>query len=607
MRVSPQRTVVPALQALRAYWGTAILVVAACVVGLGVMLPVTATASWGPSGVAPTLGLPPVRSSDFGIVWGAFAQSPSMLRQAAVAALVRLLLGVGVGVLAVTWLTTLSVSTARADARAAEVPVRRAVGASRRSLVASALLEGGAIAVLALVVGGAAGLVAARLALGAWPGTAGPGSPELGLVAVAATLGGVVLGALFPLVFARRSSRIAVVDPTPLGLVVPAAQLGLSLTVLATASLLSRGAARLTGPARAPSGRGIVFEISGGAPRAAVRAAEYAALLRGLARDPLIRVASLTSPGAASGIGTVDIAMSDCGECSWGGLALPFHRFFATHYVVSADTFRALGLRVTAGRGLDDGDDYAAPLVAVVSRSVAVHHFQRGEAVGRRIQIGHGPGDWYTVVGVVEDQRPAGVGGGLEPSLAVYLSVLQHPGTAVDLLVRGSGDPRALGRRVGRAVTGTLRAPTIRTVRASEADLLAAEAAPLRWFAALSGVEGWALLAIATIGTFAMMWLWVTSLAGELGIRRAVGARRRHVLGYVLSRAALVAAGGVAFGTWLGMIAWDALGSVVAGLPPWDPAAVARYGALLAVAALAGATLPAWRAARASPAALFPA
>jgi putative ABC transport system permease protein len=600
-----RRTILPALQVLRVYWGTAVLLVAACAAGLGVMLPVTSLAHWGTSGLAPTIALAPVRSSDAGIAWGTFAQSPTELRQAALAALVRLLLGVAIGVLAVTWLTTLSVSTARADARASEIPIRRAAGASRRHLFVAALLEGCAIAVLALVVGGTAGLVAARLSLGAWPGSVGAGSPGLSVVAVVTTLGGIVLGSLLPLVFARRSSRIAVVDPTPLGLVVPAAQLGLSLTVLVTASLLARGAARLTAASPEQSGAGQVFEITSDVARPADRASEYASLLHRLRDDPRIGVASLSGPGAVSGIGTVDIATSDCGECWWGDLVVPFHRFFATHYVVSADTFRALRLPVTAGRGLSGADDFAARRVAVVSRSLAAHHFQHRDAVGRRIQIGHQPGDWYTVVGVVGDQQPAGVGGGLEPRLAVYLSVLQHPPTAVDLLVRGRGDAGLLDHVVSRAVGETLDRRASRMVRVSEADLLAVEAGPLRWLGAMSGVEGWGLLVIATIGTFAMMWLWVTALLGELGIRRAVGARRRDVLVFVLSRAALVAAGGVALGAWLGMIVWDALGHVVAGLSAWDPGAVARCGLLLAAAALAGALPPAWRAARACPAALI--
>jgi len=600
----PQRTAVPALQALRAYWGTTILLVAACAAGLAVMLPVTSLATLGGAGVAPTIALSPLRTSDFGIVWGAFAESPTEIRQAAVAALVRMLLGVAIGVLAVTWFTTLSVSTARASGRATEIAVRRAVGASRAHLLGAALLEGGAVAMLALVVGGAAGVAAARLSLGAWPGTVGSASPTLALMAVAATLGGIVLGALLPLVFARRSSSIASLDPTPLGLIVPALQLGLSLTVLVSASMLNGGATRLTGEHAARSTTGEVFQLTTHGVGLAYRASRYGALLRRLRADPAVEAASLTSPGALTGIGAVDVVWSECGACSWGGLGLPIHGFFATHYVVSADSFRALGLTVAAGRAFTDDDGPSAAPVAVVSRSLAQQHFDAAGAVGKMLLlVGHGSTARYRVVGVVEDRPPTGIGGGLEPSVAVYLSVLQHPPTAVDLLVRGRLSAGTLAR-VARSFHDTL-GPNADVVRVSEAGLLAAEAAPLRWFARMFGAEGWALLAIATIGTFAMMWLWVTSLLAELGVRRAVGARRRDVMGYVLWRTMLVAVGGAVFGWWLGLMVWDALGNLVAGVPTWESAAVLRYALLLGAAALAGAWVPAWRAARTPPVTLL--
>ena len=62
-----------------------------------------------------------------------------------------------------------------------------------------------------------------------------------------------------------------------------------------------------------------------------------------------------------------------------------------------------------------------------------------------------------------------------------------------------------------------------------------------------------------------------------------------------------MAAGGVAFGSWVGMMVWDAVSSIVTGLPSWDPGAVARLGVLLACAAFAGAWIPARRAAYTPP------
>jgi ABC-type antimicrobial peptide transport system permease subunit len=84
-----------------------------------------------------------------------------------------------------------------------------------------------------------------------------------------------------------------------------------------------------------------------------------------------------------------------------------------------------------------------------------------------------------------------------------------------------------------------------------------------------------------------------------------MGARRRDIMRYILARAAGVAVAGVAFGAWVGMMVWDALHTLSATLPAWDPNAVVWSGLLLGGAALAGAFIPAWRAARTPPTTLM--
>ena len=592
----------PALQALRAWWGTAVLLVAAAAAAVAVLLPATSPVGRGPGAVPVRLILPRAGGMDLGLVWGALVRSPDAIRDAALASLSHLLLGVAAGVVAVTWLTTLALSTARASARSGEVVIRRSVGATRLMILGASLLEGGFVAVAALAVGGATGLAAARVALGSWPGTVGAAAPAAGVVAVAATLAGIAVGALLPLVFTRRDGRLVSSDEASLALVVPALQLGVSLTVLVAGSMLAgraRAPGRIGNGAAPGAADGQVYEIAAPDSAPAARAAAYASLLRRLAAEPSVGAASLTSRGATLGLGPEDVVATDCGECRWGNLPLPWHTFFAIHHLVSADSFRALGLRVVAGRALTDADRWSAPRVAVVSRSLASLHFEARGAVGRFIRVGHGSDQLYTVVGVVADRAPSGFGGGYEPPDVVYLSVLQHPAAAVELLVR----PRGPGARaaVDRALSEARGPRLAADAPVSEAGLLAAEAAPLGWFGRMLRAVGGAMVVIATLGTFAVMWLWVASLLRELGVRRAVGARRRDVLAFVLWRAALVAAAGVAFGTWAGIAAWDALQTVVAGLPAWDPHAVLRYGALLAAATLAGALVPALRASRQSP------
>jgi len=234
----------------------------------------------------------------------------------------------------------------------------------------------------------------------------------------------------------------------------------------------------------------------------------------------------------------------------------------------------------------------------VVNRTLAL----RVAPLGSTIALGYGPDREHTVVGVVDDVTPPGLGGTLEPRYVVYASILQHPAAGADLVVRSAGtEPPAA---VLSAMHSALGRDAALSGPVSEASVLAAEAAPLRWFARALDGEGWVMLAVASLGTFSVMWLWVTSVLGELGLRRATGARRRQIMRYVLARAAAVAAWGAAFGAWVGLMVWDAVHALAETLPAWDPAGVGRAALLLGAFALAGALVPAWRAARTPPAAL---
>ena len=598
--MKPRQLAASAFWALRAYRGSTVLLVACCAAGLAAALPVAALMRFSGAGIAPTIGLAPGPNVDFALAWSQYAQDPTALGGEALTALLNLLAGVAVGVLAVAGLTILSVSTARADAREMEIGVRRAVGASRRVLVATLLLEGSCVLAVGAALGYAVGLVAAHLVLATWPGSVGALALTPSLLAGAVSLGAIMLGALFPLIFARRSSQIAVAESTPVGLAIPAAQLGLSLTVLAMASLLKGGAMRGAEPETRRPEQSRVYEITTADPEPASRAATYAALLQRLKGDRAVAAASLGNPGGVAGMGVADIAWTDFRDCTPGTWILPLKYCRVTYYVASADTFLTSGLQVVAGRALSDSDDLRASRVVVISRSLAPPQ-DPAAALGRTVLVGHGVPTPYTVVGVVDDRQPAGLGSGFQPPFAVYLSVLQHPAAPAELLVRARGDSQAADRTVRGAIAMSV-SPLGRTATASTAAaVLAKAAAPLRWFEQIFALEGWALLAIATIGVFAMMWLWVSSLVGEVGIRRAVGARRVRIMVYVLSRALVMAVAGVVFGAWLGMMLWDAVRGIVSGLPPWEPGAVGRLAVVLAVAALAGAWLPAYRATRAQP------
>ena len=592
----------PARWALRVHWVTAALIGAAGSVALFGVIVVSRLIAR--TGMQPRMVPPPVATPDLQLSTSALATTPAAVRTAATGQLFSLLLLVAAGVCVVATITIIAVAAARSSSRAQELVVRRAVGASRRLLLAAAVVEAAAVAALALVAGGTLGVTGSRIAVAHWSGTVTAGGYTVAATVVGILVALLGLGFVWPVTSARRRTPLGGRRGWALELVLPALQLGISLTVLTGAALLVRHAAHLGGTGRATGGNGLLFQMQVPTPHSADRAASYAALLRTLHGGSESGRASLTSPGTLVGIGTGDGVLTDCGQCSWGGIYVPFRLLYATHYLVSADTFGMLHLPIIAGRSLTDGDDWTAPRVAVVSRSLARDDFQQGQAVGRRIQVGHAPATWYTVVGVVADQLPTAFGGGLQSPYAVYLSVLQHPAHAVDLLVRAPGDTSRTVAAVRHALAATL-GERVGVEHETEPQRVAREAAPIRWFGDLFGVEGWVMLAIATLGTFVVMWLWVASVTHDLAVRRAVGARRRDVMRYVLSRAAGVAAGGVAVALWCGVMLWDTLTSIVAGLPPWEPGVLLRYAVLLAITAFAGALFPAWRVAHGAPAELI--
>jgi hypothetical protein len=151
--------------------------------------------------------------------------------------------------------------------------------------------------------------------------------------------------------------------------------------------------------------------------------------------------------------------------------------------------------------------------------------------------VGDDARTWHTVVGIVDDPPINGFGGGLQPPFTVYLSVLQHPASSAELLVRTS--PGTIGEAaVAAAVRRSLGNARPLPAPHSERQILTAAEAPLRWFARWFGIEGWVILGLSAAGVYSLMRLWVISLSAELGLRRALGARRPQILGLVLTQAA---------------------------------------------------------------------
>lgn len=572
--------------AVRVYPGSTALLAGASAITVGVTLPSLALG-------AGRLTLPPAADPGIPIGSSTFAGSPATMQAQGIDAIAGLLVALGIAALVVGIVTAGSLAAGRAASRRPEISVRRAVGAARWSLRFSGVVEGLLLTLGVLGIGLVPAVAAARWALAAWPGTLVPALAGA-LAGMGAVMLVLMLGALAG-VRAPGGTRVPHPGASSHGLIIPAAQFAISLAILmgaartgARATQLLRGTA---GVGAAPAAERPVtgIENEGGLSD---RASRYEGLVRRLKANRGFGLVSLSSAGALAGMGPVDFVTTDCGWCVEGQIATPLRPVPALITAMSADTFRAMGIQVLRGRGLADSDRWSTPRVAVISATLAARDFEEGVGVGRRIFVGRGAeSGWYRVVGVVPDRTPAGIGGALAPVKAVYLSAFQAPPAHVDLLTDQRPDDRAVAR-AGR-ITG----------RTTFAQLQAREISVLVWFGGLTRLAGWAVMVIALAGMLAVMERWVTAVAPELAMRRAVGARRWDVLRFVLARAGLVSAVGAAGGLWFAIFVSGALADAFPGLPAWSwPRALAIGGALLSASAV-GALIPAWRVVAAPPAA----
>jgi predicted permease len=265
--------------------------------------------------------------------------------------------------------------------------------------------------------------------------------------------------------------------------------------------------------------------------------------------------------------------------------------------IVTPGFFAALGVPLLHGRDFDDRDDRSGERVVIVSRTLAERLFPGGAALGKRL--------WWTspVLGGREPRRVVGIAADVDdesvvpaPALTVYHPLAQVP-YASRVFVQASGDPYGLVAALRR----TLRelAPLQPVERAATlSDVRAEVLAPERLNAfVMSGVAGMALL-IAVVGVAGVLAFTVSARTREFGVRLALGASRRRLLGGVLTEGARIAAAGAAAGAAVGYAlsrgaaAWSEAVRLPGALPLLGAAAVLMAAALLA------SLMPAARASR---------
>jgi len=268
----------------------------------------------------------------------------------------------------------------------------------------------------------------------------------------------------------------------------------------------------------------------------------------------------------------------------------------AMNYIVSAGYLQTAGTRLLAGRDLTFADDSKAPKVALINRQFALKVFGSvNKAVGGHFKFNGGTR--AEVIGVVEDGKYRTLTEDQQP--AMFFSFQQQQASGTFLLVRSTRDPQEIASALERTMHG-LDASLPVIVRTWNHEmgwaLFAARVATVAL-----GVLGLLGAMLAVTGIFGMASYTVSKRLRELGIRMALGARRKQMLRAALGRAFVLLSVGSAAGVVLGVLASKVLSFIVYQAAPKDPLVLAGVVLTMLLIGLAAAWIPAQKALAVNP------
>ena len=261
---------------------------------------------------------------------------------------------------------------------------------------------------------------------------------------------------------------------------------------------------------------------------------------------------------------------------------------------VTHDYHRALAIPLREGRYLEAADRKGAAEVALINESAAKKYFPGESAIGKRANIN---GD-RTIVGVVGDVYQSSLE--TEPRTEAYVPMPQGRIIFSELVIKTSVDPYQVLPAVRAATLSILPDIPLRNVRTME-EVISRRVAQRKLNMLLLGLFGLLGLVISAVGIYGVMAYVVSQRTREIGVRMALGATRKGIIGMVLRSATLLVAVGLLVG---GVGAWylsQTAKSFLFRMDVNDPRAFAAAIGALAFAALLASVIPARRAASVDP------
>jgi putative ABC transport system permease protein len=510
----------------------------------------------------------------------------------------------------------------RAVGREREHAIQATLGAGRLRLLRGTMVESGVLA----LAGGGIGAILAVWGVAALTNIAPGDLPRLGEVRVDGWVLGFTLlvTALTGLVFAtapslhllrhrERSGALAIGDRggTAGGRIqrwrraLVVVQMALAVTLVAGAGLLGRSFGRLL--ATDPGfdvGDALAFSLS--VPDAGY---EDPARVETFVADVEERLAALpgvTAVGSIFGLPLTGFDFSISITSTDGRTfdsAEQERRTSPQMRIVTPGYFAAMGIPVLRGRGITEHDRNGSPPVVVVSETAARMMFGGDDPLGHRFELGTRMGLGRgrvggEVVGVVGDVKDVSLRAAPRP--LIYAVHRQFPVGFLQVVLRTTGDPRALAEPARRVVAGV--DPNVPLYRVQTlGQLVRGSVAQARFLTVVLGLCATVALALAAIGIYGVVAYAVAQRTRELGIRLALGARAADILWLVLRQGAMLGGLGAALGLAAALLATRALGRLLYQVAPTDPITFGLGTLGLLVVALLASYLPARRAAGVDP------
>lgn len=533
------------------------------------------------------------------------------------------LMGASVVVLLVTCANVANLLLARTQARRAEMSVRLSLGAPRRRLVQQLVIESAVLSAIGAIAGLGLAVWMARLIVAQISTPDAPVSLSVALdwrLVLFTTLVTCVVTMLFAVLPALRATRVGPAEAMKeqsrtvtgggsqaLGQALVLGQIAASLALVVLAGLLVGTFTKLAyRPLGLESRRVVVATIAlqpdsvppEERPALFERVRQVVAGVPGVVETTLAAIAPLSGPGWNGGV--VDVDGRDVGGEG--------RQRMVWMNAVSDGFFATYGIPLRAGRDLGPGDAADAPPVMVVNEAFVRRFLGAGVAIGRRVRSGvpgrpETYGAYREIVGVVGDTLyRRDLRREVEPTVFIPLAQVDGP----------PGESITISARSRAADAATLVAPVSQVLDAADGRMSArvvahqvhvrTALAQERLIATVAGLFGALALLLAIVGLYGVTAYAVSRRRGEIGVRLALGATPHRVLGLVLRRIAVLVTLGIIAGVGVSLWAGEAVRVLLHGLEPSDPRTLAGAAlVLLVTGGLAGA-IPAWRAARTSPA-----